>query len=586
MFFENELGLHIEDHLHLAYYLYALHLKNQNPKNARYILLLPKFWWAKDVRRHLKHLPVEVMIMGRHCEWFLLKAYSKRLKLRFGTLKEKPVEANKQEIPFLRPTVRAFTQNFSRNGNRSEETKICAVLCDGAFPGERNNIRWLWNEYGHPHTLVLYVWEHLKRILSRKEVDYLKSIGSLLWRRKKYDARSQAEVPVWNDTINTFRFMWRMIAPLLPILPTVFSPKASRLRWQLYRYLYIVPQAAKVSDFFNANNIKIFIEELHSRPVFINALAVANVNGISIISERSQEYDNHHIISSRPADIIFISGAHSLRQLVLKENRCPTIVATGFVPDETHHATLNEQMAFIRSKLPNDKPVVTIIDEPGLIYGTESVALFYQTLFEDIAKTKSYHILIKPKKALTLSNLPNATQKRLAFLIERGYVTILTPDCSVTLAAKIADLSISLPSTGMFNAIYTGSRTVVFNPYRTIRRIFYEQELYNRCIYEDINRLVRDMHAFFNGRMSNFGDCESVYRALDPFGDNGAAVRIGRFLNDLRDALEKTGSVHGAIDMASVIYCRHWGEERIGKRHELWNGLKHRTPELILSTNL
>ena len=70
---------------------------------------------------------------------------------------------------------------------------------------------------------------------------------------------------------------------------------------------------------------------------------------------------------------------------------------------------------------------------------------------------------------------------------------------------------------------------------------------------------------FFNSNKKNdeFGDWSSIIRNFDPFQDEKAAERIGKYLHSIFQGFEKGLDKDEAMIRSAEIYSKEWGLDKI-----------------------
>jgi hypothetical protein len=329
--------------------------------------------------------------------------------------------------------------------------------------------------------------------------------------------------------------------------------------WTNLKILRLLRGVSWWYDFFKTNNVRICIEDGNGIETFKKGIAMDMVGGLLVLTERSMPLNNYSYKEIRPAHVAFLSGPHSLRQIARPECVQQKIII-GHYYDRMHEKdVLKEQTLTLHRKLEEigaskNKPLILVCDEGGMLYGKEHVIYFYQKLIEDLQRKGGYALLLKPKKEGFLKRLPEYLTEQIALMVERKRCFVLEPFASVSLGVSVADLVISLPSTSMFTSIAMGKRTVIFNPFKTIRNLFYKQGLEDKCIFTDIVILLKNFHKYLMGLNRSFGDCRAVYEQIEPFGDGKAGERITYFLNVLMKNLMIDSSSEAALELTKAVY--------------------------------
>ncbi len=591
-----KISMDIEPHFYLAYHLYSQRLIKSNGTNYQFLIIIPKSWYARDLINPLETLKIGVLIGGSTANTFVKRSvcYCLRKISRFSVFKEKKVieKQNKTEIPkqFVDPYVNSEENDILtevRKHNKSEhingQFRVCSVISDGFDPHLRNNIRWFWDS-GLGFSELVLVWENSYRKPSQWEQIIYKNQQILVYNVPTDHAiYPDYKFKNWQYSKEYKSILKKLIIRLLRMIPKTLFPFGARQRWMLFFMLPFTRQIARWQDFFICNRIKIFVEDSFESQLFARKLALEAVKGIQVLVHRSQEYDNHNYLSERFGDINLLSGIHGIRQLVDKSENSPLIAFVGYPDDQGSEALTQKMSINLKKTINNNLQTVVVFDEGGFIYGADKVYEFYDILLDDLKKRGGYQLIIKPKKRNILARFPENLRVKFDEMLEKRDCILLEPLCTASLAVNLADLVISLPSTTMFESIIWGVRTVVVNPYRTIRRSFNEHRLLQQCIFEDVRPLLESMHMYFRGNNPSFGDCSVMQAVLDFKMDRKGNERSGYFICSLLSAFNKGVDREKALRDATSEYIEKWGNKTVGYWKDLWSYWSEGNPEVMLN---
>ncbi|MBI4680526.1 MAG: hypothetical protein HY753_04805 [Nitrospirae bacterium] len=556
-FIEFEIASDINNHVYLAYHLLARYFQEME---RRYILYIPSIWWSKDVSSNLVDIPIQILIGGSYPHFLertvnCLKSRFSNLRKRFNSNKKN--ESVEQRSNFIRSSA---TEALQVKDNYSAEDgsmgRIAVGVFDGLSPDRRNSMNWFWGTTNINPKTITAIYRNPHTIPLGYELDIAKKLGFRVYTNQKHHSDlGNNECRVWRPT---FKYYVSVLFLMGKGFRATFAFHNRNMKWWiLLRFLELMKGAAYWYDFFAENNIKVYIEDDYELEMFQRAVAMDMAGGINVLIERSLPYDNYSYLDNRTAFISFLAGFHSLNQLMVYRDNIAHKVIIGHLFDQTERKILESQGVALKRQLYEigayaKGPLILLCDEAGAIYGVEEIHNFFRIIMCDLKKTNRYNLIIKPKKEKFLSMLPQYIRYDLNLLVENKSCFILDPSLTISLAAVVSDLVISVPSTAMFTAMFFGKKTVVYNPYRTIRSIFYEQGLEGKSIFDDAASLLNALHRYLNKEFDDFGDCSEILKILDPYVDGEANERITlllkHFLKNLSSGGNRSSSIEQAID--------------------------------------
>lgn len=567
-YLEFKIAENIEDSVYLAYHLKFRQInENRNRNRIRQsILYVPTNWWGKKLV-HTINMPFKVIIGGR-VPGIVLKTYNFIMRRYDKTLKKLFARKNSQQsihsTTYLYHLISHLEENNFNHKNfmpiEPFNGRIAVIISDGISPDRRNNLNWMWGSNIIPGEIVA-LWDNTYRLPTNLEYKLVEKLGLKIFKRKThYNNSDKCLFPVWKPTFKYYIFLFFMMAKFIKLIMKTVGRLNKKTLWAYIQTVILLKNIAWWYDFFKFNDIKVYMEDNYGDEIYQQSVAIDMAGGVNVLIERSMVYGNHSYFDDRPANISFLSGSYMINQMVDPDKIMHKFIV-GYYYDQMDKGVIEKQKEILKYELQqagalNNGPLILICDEPGVIYGKDVIHYFYRALLNDLHEKKGYTLLIKPKKKLILLGLPRDVNKCLTSLIEKKRCFVLDPSTSISLAVNISELVISVPSTAMFTSIAHGKRTAVFNPYRTVKDIFYEQGLENKSIFEDLNCLLNSLHEYLEGRFSEFGDCSAVHKIIDPFRDGKAGERMSLFIKKFLEHLQLYGDREIAIGKAKEEFLK------------------------------
>lgn len=530
----------IENIVFFAYHFYSRKINNKKPEHT-FILYIPSAWWSRDVASALNDLPITILIGGGNDTInFFVRSILRTLIVLLensihNLIKILKIRRHFQNEPlYMVPFIETRLKRIKKiEPVKNAVPGIGTYVYYGLRPDMRNDLNWYWSVDAN-HMRVVAVWGNEYRLPMNYDFDFIDQVKLKVYSGRTHLTHFKKNIfPVWKPTHRCYVLLLVMIFNLIKTFLKNKRYLSLRALWSYGQMLRLLYGIVWWYDFFITNNIKIWVEDAYDRSTYQRVVAIDMAKGISVLFERCMAYGNS-FVEARPAYVSFQSGAYSLKQI---ENTDKVVqkVVVGYYLDQMDNGILEKQRKYLRETLHkldayNDGPLVLVCDEGGTIYGADKVFYFYRELLKDVQQKGEYRLLLKPKRKVIFQELPSDIIDSLKILIQRKKCFILEPSTTITLAASVVDLVISVPSTAMFTAITLGKKTIVFNPYYTMKGIFYDQGLENKCIFEDMLILLDSLHKYLRGQFSGLGDCTAVHEIIDPYRDGKAGERIASFL--------------------------------------------------------
>ncbi|WIM05109.1 MAG: hypothetical protein OHM77_10440 [Candidatus Nitricoxidivorans perseverans] len=562
-------GEAVRDHVYLGYHLLCLKHRHYPDDFA---LAIPKTWWSDSLDRALAPtgIPVLQVTSVSHAFDTIRLAFEERIR--------GPVTSSSRFEPD-KPMENLPDTDAIPDAKASGDwpgSRLSLVACDGLDYRLRGNAAWAWHS-GLPLSAFSFFWNVVSRRPTNLELGLPKRGAQV------YAFHSSSAPPAWLKIrrrsgiakgIGLFAAAARIVGA------GHLSLMSGKSRWVAGQIATLVNRAQDWHGFFANGNVSVHVEYDYGTDAYARALAMRCRGGIVVLDQRSQYYDNYDHSSDRPGDVAFISGPHGLRYYSPRLFEVPPIVLTGMSADDGIG-----EVDVPNSLAASGLPTVALFDEPGTLYGPEHVRRFVSDMLAHCSAVHCYRILIKPKKpAITfLSSLPESDRALVDRLTQQGYLEVAPAETSVRAVCARSNIVVSVPSTAACIAVAAGIPTLVFNPFHTIRTMFYEHGLESRCIFTKHSDLLDALLEVIHESGNLVGQCSRIRRALDPWLDMKGNNRKGIFLSDLlRETQGKTGRQQ-AISCAMESYRSKIGLEFAGSWQAVWNATGG-SEELGLST--
>lgn len=586
LYYEIELFTEIREHVFVSFSLYSGKLRLELEGGDDLVLLVPSTWWCDflkkeveshgvGVRRvwHLNGLRYLVAVMlgfsyglrSREGQW---QRCLRKLSASFRSLQklwrgEAPVI-----IPWTSP-VELYQLPYGKHGQtetsplRPEGPRVSTVLYDGIAPTQRSNVKWFWEQETTRSALHVMACGDTVSLDGATRRLLHESGARVLFDRPR--DRDGAEVEAWLPPAHLMvRFVGEEMEQLRSIVLSSLLPWAGQLRWQIHRLLDLMYSKAWWQTFFQENDVKVFVEDYYNRDAVARYWAMRSLGGVTLTTERSQEFDQGHILSERYADIHLMAGEYGVKQS-LRPGLRERVLLTGFPLDSSPLRCLSGRLGEIKNTLSGDKPLVMMVDEGGLRFGREHVFSFYEALLKDLENSDEYRLLVKSKKAIILNEAYARNKDLFDRLIDAGKLIALDFECAASVAATLCDICISLPSTAMFDPMVMGKPTAVYNPGRSVHTVFYEHGLEDIVVFDELETLISSFHDYLSGENPGFGDASSFVSEIDRFGDGKASERMGYAIEHLRCSFAEGASREVAMSTLMQDYENKWGNEAAGR---------------------
>lgn len=557
-FIEYQIARHIKNSVYMLFFLLSHRAKASDTERNNYLLYVPSTWWGRNLQRFLNdRYDMEINAGGGDTEG-VMSLLVLRFKNQFKRFGKASAQSNPVSVEAL-PSLNFITVDFVKNTNFSQvgydlPGRIGACISDGISPDRRNNLNWFWDGHMNPKSCTV-LWDNDYRSPTQAE-KMLSCVHPFQIFNKKTSGQDSAldDFPLWKPGKRFYFCLWKTLTKLIQSFGANVNRFSIRFVWIYVQTLILIKGVAWWYDFFKTTQTEIYMEDAYGLQIFQRAVAMDLVKGIVTLTERSLFYNNYSIEDIRPAHVSFLGGPNSIREMANPEYVTVKLMV-GFYFDQVNDSLLMNQRQQLKEKFKlngayEKGPMVLVCDEVGFIYGRDSVFDFYNKLADDVLEHRNYSLLIKPKKKDFFKRFPKELSEKLLKLYNLNHCHVLEPDATVSLGVGVSDFVISVPSTAMYIAIASGKKTIVYNPYHTIKDIFYDQGLKDLCIFTDMDRLTKNFQRYLTKEKQNIGDATAVLSKIDAFQDNRSCERMASFLkvyikyrhagNDRELALAKT----------------------------------------------
>lgn len=570
-FLRHQAGEMLRNHVYLGYHLLSL---AQRPDGiGRSVLLLPRRWWSDSVRRAFSATALRVVTHAAGENVFIqLQGLAQRLLRRAVPAPIAPMA----EAP---PLVRWRCEHEDPHARIGEHSgpRISGLVFDGLDACLRNNVGWAWCST-LPLQAFVFIWTAVSRLPNIWERDIGKH-GANVVDVSPAGVGGHFDATRFRRNGRVARFVGHLLAVgyLFAVRPSFLL--SARGRWQGTELALLISRSREWRRLFDQQRVRVHVEFDYGVDAYARALAIRRLGGVVILDQRSQYYDNYDHTSDRPGDLAFISGPSGLRYYAPSRFEVPQIIMTGLSVDGGNAVpegfVVDTAARILR---------VAVFDEPGVLYGPEHVWAFIAAMIDHCHAHGGYQLVLKPKRWRNLvANLPPQTSRALDALQAAGRCVVLPAEISVHSVCCASDLIVSIPSTAACIAVGAGKPTVLYNPYHTIRTMFYEHGLEGQSIFDRLEGLCAAVSAFLSGDGERIGRCDRLRWALDPWLDMSGNQRKGFFLDSLIAEFAAGRERDDAMAAAMHVYRRRFGPLTAGSWQETWCGYGGEQSGLMLA---
>tara|TARA_A100001037_G_scaffold267358_1_gene260152 strand:- start:3772 stop:5775 length:2004 start_codon:yes stop_codon:yes gene_type:complete len=278
--------------------------------------------------------------------------------------------------------------------------------------------------------------------------------------------------------------------------------------------------------------------------------------------------DSPNTSNMRTPHVFFVWGTHDARICLASDSISQHLIIAGCAISEMNENIETLKLVQKESNAVRDNGaeiVLTLFDNSTLAPN------FYQFFLEWMLEEKKVGILVKPKK----DNMVEA-HSDLANLFARasstGRISILHDSIWPADVARVSDFCIGM---GTMSAIavsaIAGSRVIYLDyaqldhnqltkPFSTLHSLGK-----NKCVFYDHESLQQSIMQYVSDplTMVSLGDASSVIDQFDPFRDGKSRERIGEYIENYVNSIDKGYSREDSLNYAVQIYAEKWGEDKI-----------------------
>jgi hypothetical protein len=450
--------------------------------------------------------------------------------------------------------------NCHKNG------KIMATYAMGISRDRRNDISYFHAADIKPGRMAFFIKIH-KMTPSIREFKWLEENGIACLAGPMVETTIPAVRP-WRSSPHRKKLLKDFYCIYLKTFLQCLSRRKKRSFWLLDQYWKMGLETTCWKDFFYANKISIIVHQVPAEANFIPTLAISEIGGIAVSMERSILLDYCTYIHNSPGHLNFVTGPYSLTQIPEPSFSLCTIQTGGLNIDVNYSVIDGIERLKSQSEI-----IIAIFDEmPTDWFVGDSIGHLYQAMIDLVDKDRRFGLLIKSKKPQVLDRL-KSIYKELQRLKTRGKCLVVDWQVTPATAAANSDLVVCIPSTAAFESMLIGTRTIAFNPMRSIARIFYSNNGLGRRVFQDSKNLVEALQRYANGADNSIGDCSDLVSFIDPFNDKRGAERIGNYLNWCLEGFDAGLDRCQIITAANERYMQEWGKDKITNENSYFKNL-------------
>ena len=367
-----------------------------------------------------------------------------------------------------------------------------------------------------------------------------------------HGSKTDTKIPKWHPGKMHKREMALFSREYLKFSLACLKNRRKYSLWLLHHFWEMGKKVSFWKDFFISNRVRTAVYNQPSAPQFLINLALSEVGGISIEMERSILFGYRTFMHICPCNIKFVTGPYTLGQIPE-----PSYSQLTLQSGSIHMLEDTFQLSEARTSQKKGRVVLAVFDElPGDWFFGDSIRQLYQAVSQLILEDDRFFLIVKTKKPQVLERLKQVREDLLR-LQHEGKCSLLDWKTSVAAAALSADVSVSAPSTAMFESVLSKKPTLVYNPMRAPIRLFYKNGGLNRRIFEDSKSLTAALKRFADGDPS-VGECLDLVSEIDPFDDGGGPERIGSFVMRCLEGLDEGLSQEAVLKKLGTWYAETW----------------------------
>jgi hypothetical protein len=378
------------------------------------------------------------------------------------------------------------------------------------------------------------------------------------------------EIPAWRPSSLTLKIFTRYLVHIIKTSFIVFAHE-KRISWYiLVRLMAMTYTFSKWYEFFKVNHVRINVGTQNTsigQSLAMDALGVVNC---AYQYSASNLFYPHHLLSSGE-DVFFMFSSIFEKLWRSVDSPVENFIKIGFINEVTFKKRSSDDIEKIKNNLIKQNVSFTIcfFDENSVdqwnIGSHKEASDDYEFLLKWLLEDPTLGLVFKPKRYDTLferidciSNfIEQANETKRCFFIPdyRGNNT------SPADVAQIADVCIGKLSgvTAAFEASLKGAKTLLIDT-----NCYYQHPFYSwateRVLFDKWDGLRSSVEQFRTDPDSipGFGDWKPEINDLDPFQDGKASLRMGSYLCDVYNALERGATKQIAIEQGNRKFQDRW----------------------------
>lgn len=263
-----------------------------------------------------------------------------------------------------------------------------------------------------------------------------------------------------------------------------------------------------------------------------------------------------------PMHVLFVWGEMIAEAFRKKGNTCRYILPLGLwdFPSNKGH---EEMDSFTKGR----DFVLAIFDNAtayNIPYSPKSLAQFYEKILRMLEENQSWAGIMKSKRGRMsdVMALPGGSDiyNKILSLINERKLLVLDPDTKPSFVLPYAHISVCycISSVGIISGLY-GYPAVHWDPVGCLRHPFYRDNT-QKFIYPDLNSFEEAIIQFSRGNRE-IGNFAKWRRRFNYFDDFKASERIGKFIDDFMQTVDKT---QDAIVSLDEVVTRYLCENKVG----------------------
>lgn len=274
-----------------------------------------------------------------------------------------------------------------------------------------------------------------------------------------------------------------------------------------------------------------------------------------------------NISSTRCHDVFFCWGLHDAKVVTASNSVSQYILLSGcFLTEYRNCSEIDHAQKFAaRIRQQGVRGVLAAYDT------SLPTPEYLRFLFNWVVDNEEIGLIIKPKGSIERLLEINQVSERYERAFRTGRVHVMKGNASPADAVGIADVSLGIcGSSAISLAALRGGRVAMYDPEGMGESLdqcvdaFYSVTD-GQCIFHTLEEFQSAFNRFLSHPEGHdkFGDARATIDKLDPFRDDLASERIGRFIDSFVASRIKGVSQSRALHLATTAYARRWGQDKV-----------------------